>query len=89
MARSVKFKAFTATAMKKAKVIGSKGAKFIKDQASHPAVKNFAIDAVKIGAMSGGNPSVAGPMLAARAGQEADNIVDWSAHHFERRMNHM
>lgn len=75
-----------ANGMKKAQVIGSKAGKFIKDQLRHPAAKNFAMDAVKIGALSGGNPEVAGPMLAARAAQEGSDIIGRSAHHLERSL---
>ena len=86
MARAMKFKPLLANGMKKAQVIGSKAGKFIKDQLKHPAAKHFAMDAVKIGAMSGGNPEVAGPMLAARAAQEATNIIDRTSHHLERSL---
>lgn len=86
MARSVKFKAFTANAMKKAQVIGSKGAKYMKDQLHHPAASRFAMDAVKIGAgaVASGKPESAIPMLAMRAAKEGGDIVDRTTHHMER-----
>lgn len=88
MARAMKFKSFLANGMKKAQVIGSKGGKFVKDQLRHPAVKHFAMDALKIGAGAAlsGSPGMAGPMLAARAAQEGDSILDRTAHHLERNM---
>ena len=65
-------------------MIGSNAGKFIKDQLEHPAAKYFAMDVLKYAVMSGGNPKIAGPMLAASAAQKAIHIMDRTSHNLER-----
>jgi hypothetical protein len=69
-------------------LMNSKGAKRVFQygvgQLKHPAVAQFAKDAVGIGIASGGNPEVAAPMLAARTAQEGMNIAGRTMNHFMR-----
>ena len=76
--RSIATKKLPATVTKGAKKI----AQFARAQLKHPAVANFIRDQAGIAAMSGFNPEVAGPAMAARTAQEGVAIAERTARHF-------
>lgn len=55
---------------------------FVGDQLRHPAVRNFVGDAAEIMAASGGDPELAAPALAERAGVEGNRIVNRTLDHY-------
>lgn len=83
---SLKRNFFRAIATKKIPTGISKGVKrlgnFARAQLKHPAVANFIRDQAGIAAMSGFNPEVAGPAMAARTAQEGVAIAERTARHF-------
>ena len=83
---------FQSIAAKKTHSTVSKGVKrltnFARGQLKHPAVANFIQDQVGIAAVSGFNPEVAAPAMAARTAQEGVNIAERTARHYMHGMGH-
>ena len=69
--RSIATKKLPSSVARGVKKIGN----FALGQLKHPAVGNFIRDQAGILAATGFNPEVAAPAMAARAGQEAIDVV--------------
>ena len=71
-------------------LLNSRGAKkvfqFGVKQLKHPAVGNYLKDVASMAIASGGNPEVAGPMIAARTAQEGAAIIGRTARHYASPM---
>ena len=80
MALAVKKTFFGSTGMKKVAAF----ARGVKKQLKHPAVGKFFRDEAVIAASSGLNPEIAGPAMAAHAGQEVKDTLARTWNHYNK-----